>query len=150
MTNVATVTILRDVTKLVVGDVIAAAYLPLRRAGRVIFVRHFAPNERERWVFVAYEMDNGRIDGTAFLASEGVRLDSEAGRRLVAGEHVVHECCGKLDDAPHENFCAHYRPAVAPVPSGAVADRRSCVDPGDQEYDHEMCRDAVAESAGGE
>lgn len=33
----------------------------------------------------------------------------------------------------------------APVPSGAVADRRSCVDPGEQEHDHEMCRDAVAE-----
>jgi hypothetical protein len=29
----------------------------------------------------------------------------------VAGGHVVHQCCGKLDDAAHRNFCEHYRPA---------------------------------------
>lgn len=30
----------------------------------------------------------------------------------VAGGHVVHECCGKLDDAPHANYCEHRRPEV--------------------------------------
>jgi uncharacterized protein DUF6907 len=27
----------------------------------------------------------------------------------VADGHVVHTCCGKLDDAEHRNFCEHYR-----------------------------------------
>lgn len=28
----------------------------------------------------------------------------------VADGHVVHTCCGKLDDEQHRNFCEHYRP----------------------------------------
>jgi hypothetical protein len=27
----------------------------------------------------------------------------------VPNGHVAHICCGKLDDAPHHNFCRHYR-----------------------------------------
>lgn len=27
----------------------------------------------------------------------------------VADGHVVHTCCGKLDDEEHRNFCEHYR-----------------------------------------
>jgi hypothetical protein len=30
----------------------------------------------------------------------------------VADGHVVHECCGKLDDAEHRDFCAAYVPPV--------------------------------------
>jgi hypothetical protein len=69
--------ILRDVTALVVGDVIAAPWLPLRRQGRVIFTRRFVRRGGERWVFVAYQTDGG-IDGTSFLVGEGVRLDVAA------------------------------------------------------------------------
>jgi hypothetical protein len=67
--------IFRDVGQLVLGDVIAAAYLPLRRAGRVIFVQPFA-RDAERWVFVAYEQHDGNVEGCSFLAGEGVRLDA--------------------------------------------------------------------------
>lgn len=27
----------------------------------------------------------------------------------VADGHVVHHCCGRIDDAAHKNFCEHYR-----------------------------------------
>lgn len=58
----------------------------------------------------------------------------------VADGHVVHECCGKLDDAPHANFCANYVPAeasrelLAIVPSAdgvafALAPAGAVVDP---------------------
>lgn len=31
----------------------------------------------------------------------------------VADGHIVHTCCGKVDDEPHRNFCEHYRPAAS-------------------------------------
>lgn len=71
--------ILRDVTALAVGDVIAAPWLPLRRAGRVIFTRRFRRRRGgEQWVFVAYETDTDMLDSTSFLVGEGVRLESAA------------------------------------------------------------------------
>ena len=27
----------------------------------------------------------------------------------VADGHILHSCCGKIDDSPHKNFCEHYR-----------------------------------------
>jgi hypothetical protein len=65
--------IFRDVTKLEIGDVIAAPWLPLRRPGRVLYGRPFE-RAGESWVFVAYVTDTGMHDSTCFLASEGVRL----------------------------------------------------------------------------
>jgi hypothetical protein len=34
------------------------------------------------------------------------------GTITVADGHVVHTCCGKLDDEPHRNFCPQYRPVL--------------------------------------
>lgn len=46
----------------------------------------------------------GHAEGRAAVPPPGVVA--------VADGHVVHECCGKLDDAPHRNFCAEYVPGL--------------------------------------
>lgn len=44
----------------------------------------------------------------AVLDSVGYTVLPPASSRQPAAV-VVHECCGRLDDGPHENFCPHFR-----------------------------------------
>lgn len=57
------------------------------------------------------------VDGNELIVDEPA---PPAGVLHVADGHVVHECCGKLDGAPHKNFCAAYvppGPGAAPAPT---------------------------------
>jgi hypothetical protein len=126
--------IFRDVTKLEIDDVIAAPWLPLRRPGRVLFVKPFerpclSHGPVERWVFVAYVTDTGMHDSTSFLASEGVRLvyvadptgltygrDLEADQQPAAGRvppHFEHGRGAPFDE-PIVGFCSWCEDPTSP------------------------------------
>ncbi len=75
-------------------------------------LRHLQPADRvtaitilSMWAHAA-EIDIERIVNYYFT---GGQADAEPGVIVVAAGHVVHPCCGKLDDDAHRNFCAYYR-----------------------------------------
>lgn len=65
---------------------------------------------------VTYDGFDSLAEAAEFLArhiktaNSAAEVDeSSAGVIEVADGHVVHLCCGKLDDQPHRNFCEHFR-----------------------------------------
>lgn len=52
----------------------------------------------------------GVVDGGQLV--DETERPPPAGVLQVLDGHLVHECCGKLDDAAHFNFCKNYQPAA--------------------------------------
>lgn len=68
------------------------------------------PRWTEHEVIVAPGTDKALAE-VALQAASGLLVGETAppvGVLPIADGRVLHECCGKLDDAPHQNFCKHY------------------------------------------
>jgi hypothetical protein len=85
----------RAASKLVVGDRIAAGFLPQSEAATVVFVLPYTSHNAE-WVFVAYQFDDGIPERDDFRAAGLIPLEASGdasglgyGRAAGAGEAVV-------------------------------------------------------------
>lgn len=139
----------------------------------IVFVKDHR-HRRESFVFVVVAYDDGYHDSTSFLSGAEIKVlpavDPLECQIPGCTPHLVAEPC---PDSPEPIVTELL--AIAPsadgvafalAPAGAVVDpvarakavelteavaadpprdRRTCVDPGDQEHDHEACKDVVAE-----
>jgi hypothetical protein len=102
--------------QLVVGDRIPDEFLAFRfnqGPAEVVFVV-YEDTTPLPWTFVAYRYPNGQHDSMTVRPEAVMQVypapEPEPSLLVeVADGHVVHSCCGKLDDAEHKNFCEHFR-----------------------------------------
>lgn len=139
------------------GDRISAAVLPgSLTAGDVLFVYPYTGRDTKAWVFVAYREPGYSPESERFLAGTQIpvefgdptglsytRADTEADDPTPVSPGRVPLHTGSVVDGDALVVDAEASAAGAPP-----RDRRTCVDPGDHEHDHESCKDAVAEYAG--
>lgn len=97
----------RPASNLVVGDRIAAGFLPQSEAATVVYVLPYTSHGKD-WVFVAYQFDDGIPDRDDFRAAGLIPLEASGdasglgyGRAAGAGEAVVGAVPADVDGHAH-------------------------------------------------
>jgi hypothetical protein len=111
MESVTATPIARRADELVVGDVIATAFLPIRQSGRVVFVLPYE-SQRRSWVLVVYRYPDGDPDVDFYLADKQIPLASAADRTGMA--------YSRADDEPDDP--RPVSPARVPLHTGGMTD----------------------------